>query len=247
MYADMFAPREAKILKSTDQPSDQKSTLKSVFHIRNIYTVLKPFLYLSRINFAGPYYLTADNELKTSRIEAIFGPIILFIVTSTQSFLAGNNKELNRETLMGNPFMLLSLIRGMTFGIYFTLHAFKITKNIKKVHIIFQKLKEVDSILVLSQKQLRRAFAFECALVTLWMHIYFYLVVQVVFREIELKDKIRVFCIVQDVTTPNMIEMQFANLIFLVGIYIKLVQDKLKEVLEFHKPEDHKTLKMLSQ
>ena len=45
-------------------------------------------------------------------------------------------------------------------------------------------------------------------------------------------EKLRMMSIVQDVATPNVVEMQFVDWIFVIGIYVDLINEKVDELMK---------------
>lgn len=232
-------------LKSYKKLNQKESISTSIFHIRDIYTIIRPLLFACRLTFSAPYYLTKENELKVSKFEAVIGPIFLFLNTVLQSYSSRDDSGAF-DNIMKDPYLLLSFIRNCVFGVYFMLHAIAITRSIKKVKLLFQKFQEVNSLISLSQRQLRKLFGLVVLQLLATLISLIYLTTLVAIKELDKMAKIRFVTIIQDSITPHMVEVQFQHWIFIVGIYVKTVQEKLEQLSISYKLENNRKLNIIS-
>lgn len=241
MYAgsyrkSIFHPTRTKI----------KANSQSKSQVRDIYTVIRPVLFLSRFYLAGPYHLTKTNEFKILRVEAIGGPLILAINLCCQVLLSeAMEADEFLSNMVANPFLLLSYVRGTVIGWYFTCHAVNVTLRIRKIKIVFRKLRNVTDLMTFSQKDLMKKGIIVWISIGLALAAQLYMFLVLCVKERRISERIRMTCVVVLATMSNNVELQFTFWAFLIGSYVKLIHEKLEDLAKRQEIENKQKLKII--
>lgn len=122
----------------------------------DVFSGFKSYFFVYRFFGVFPYSFSPNNELKINSLEIWFD----FIAYLCMSFflLATWGLKMETKQLLRDPFMLISLIRSVAYFSYTFLYTLKIKSNHNRNAAIFRKIKKLNNMIFLKEKNLKISF-----------------------------------------------------------------------------------------